>query len=219
MPNAPLSRLSSRPATTRAEWQQVRASHRGRGHVRTSYSSWGTSSHSLADKMWFWCLSKASNVPPTQTESSMPGSIRARIGWSNSPQNQRAPASRSTAPRSSNQRHSAPPRGEQMARPKLGSSPGSRPLAAALSRVSRRHGGEGGRLHTPGWPGGWRKWSPLTPNQPFLPPATQPLWLACPMGPVSTSVEGRAVEDRDDVCEQSSGPDDPGTHAEPLTLS
>jgi hypothetical protein len=41
---------------------------------------------------------------------------------------------------------------------------GADPLAAALSRVSRRHGGNGGRLQTPGWPGGWQKSSPLTPN-------------------------------------------------------
>ena len=38
------------------------------------------------------------------------------------------------------------------------------------------------------------------------------------IGGVQTgNAEGGAVEDGDDVCEQSGGPDDPGTHTEPFT--
>jgi hypothetical protein len=43
---------------------------------------------------------------------------------------------------------------------------GADPLAATLSRVIQGGpgGNDGGRLQHPGWPGGWQKSSPLTPN-------------------------------------------------------
>ena len=59
-----------------------------------------------------------------------------------------------------------PPRKQDDPTPgELGFSPrGSRPLAATLSRVIQGGTGGRGRLQHQGWPGGWQKSSPLTPN-------------------------------------------------------
>src|ERR1700730_756032 len=51
---------------------------------------------------------------------------------------------------------------------------GADPLAAALSRVSRRHGGDGGRLQHQGGPAAGKVVTPAA-QHPSPPPATQPL--------------------------------------------